>query len=199
MTTKTLTPYSKIPISSGLPILNGKPRIAVGLKSKPPFDAYKSGSYKFISERAKRFLEEIDAEAFEFLEADTETAGGKRIESYWLAAVKRIVVEFDEENSEFVRIPPGGPDGDLPNPNFRVIYNFQAPDLSPSIHAFFLSRFSVKGMIWDDVLVDAWIANGLTGLDFTPLQEPSDEEFAQSERWPGQYLVYWHRKRGLLK
>ncbi len=199
-TTKVMTPYSDIPVSCGLPQLKGKPKVAVWLKAKRQLDAYKPGAYRMISPRAKALIDEIDPDAFEMVECDTQTRKREPFESYWLAAIKRVVIEFDVENSVLERARQSEDPQARYNPNFRYIFELCIPDLPEDVHAFILSRYGLGKWIWDDVLVDAWRDNGLSGLEFTPLQEPSDEEFAGFEWWSNQMnRLYWARKRGLIE
>lgn len=196
-TTRIQTPYTRNPFFCGLPILNGRPRVAVGLKSKEPLDAYRPGDPKIISLQAKVLLETIDSGAFEFVECDTETRGTRTIENYWLCSIKRVVNEFDEENSNFttnshLRV------GHSARHHVNEMYEFKIPDLPEYIHAFYLSRFS-RRMIFDDAIVNAWVSHGLTGMSFTPLQEPTNEEFKHRMEWLGANTVYWAMERGLIK
>ena len=196
-TTRIETPYTRRPFFCGLPVLQGRPRVAVGLKSKEPLDAYMPGGTKIISSRAKVLLEAIDPEAFEFSECDTETRRDRNVEDCWLCSVKRVVNEFDEENSNFKTNSHLRPDHQARH-DIHEMYEFKIPDLPEDIHAFYLSRFP-RRMIFDDAIVDAWVSHGLTGMSFTPLQEPTDEEFKHRMEWLGANTVHWARERGLIK
>lgn len=198
-TTRVPTPYWKQPFACGLPLLNGEPQLGVGLVASDNLeDAYSGGSYFMFSPRAMHLIQTIDEGAFEAKECETKTKGGKQIEKYWLSAIWRVVVEFDVEGSVLERVNEGVPDAPS-SPDFRCIYELSKPDLGEDEHAFVISRWGSNRPVWDDVLVDAWIASGMTGLAFTPLQEPSDEEYEDTHGWLQSNHIYWDRKRGLVK
>lgn len=195
-TTRIPHPYGKYPFSCGLPLYSGKPKVRVGLKSNPPLDAYSQGDPKFISPRARHLFDQIDPEAFEYLECDTQDRNHRHLDSYWCTSIKRMVIEFDDVNSKYLTVAEDMILEDpTSNQNIRAMYELEIPDLPDDIHAFYISRMPGQ-MIFDNVLVDAWRAAGFTGLGFIALQEPDDDEYSEMGGLTSYNRLYWTKKRG---
>lgn len=161
----------------GLPNLYAKPRIKVGIRGAL-HDVYWGTKY-YVSSRAKRLLESIDPEAFEFAECDTTTRGKREIEPYWMFAVKRVVLEYDQERSILIgRNKEGCHETIYRDIGFGALkfYDF-IPDIKmPTMfHAFNLALLA-NDFIFDQTIVDRWREEKLTGWFFTPLQPPSPRE-----------------------
>ena len=150
----------------------------------------------FISTRAKKLLEGIDPEGFEYAECETINPRGKPIESCWWMDVIRWVETFDEARSDFKWYrdsDPLAPDAQT-NPSISDLYHIHMPAGFPDeYHAFWLAHYRIK-FVFDEVLVDAWRKAGLTGAAFTPLQPPTDAEFRQQVRFVN-YPYWTHRAR----
>jgi Protein of unknown function (DUF1629) len=178
---------------TGLPKLDERPRVKVALKNKP-CDIYGSNSGNkafFVSTRAKQLFERIDPEAFEFLECETTTRRTLEVEPYWLCAFKRFVMEFDEENSVFVRSSPDHlklTDGKCMVISANDAFDIRmSPDMPQDYHAFFLAKMKSYPIFSED-LADPWRAEKLTGIDFTPLQTPTSRE----ARRAGHFLTAYY-------
>ena len=162
----------------GLPKLHSKPRIKVGLRSKP-IDVYSRGiGINYVSSRAKALLESIDPDAFEFAECDTITRHKQQLEPYWMMAVKRVVAEYDEERSKMLETGGRNPE---PVPKgvglgITTIYEFvPSPNMPRDWHAFYLLKHHMH-FIFDQTIVDQWRAQKMTGWTFSPLQPPTPKE-----------------------
>jgi hypothetical protein len=202
-TTQIDDPYSENPFHCGMKRFARPAHFQIGRKSKPPLkDAY-THYITVLSPRAKELLESIDREAFEFMECETTDRGGEPIDGYFAFGIKRAVIEFDLEGSDVEYVWEDNPSlldhglKSLKN-GFGHIFYLSPLGIPADAHAFHISRLRRDRMIFDDVLVDAWREAGFTGLVFTPLQEPSEAEFAESEWWSDSYQLYWARKRGLI-
>jgi hypothetical protein len=181
------------PLYLGVPRLREKPRVVVVGRGPTALDYYDFMPV-FISTRAKKLLEGIDPGAFEFAECETVDPRGKPVESYWWMDVIRLVMEIDEERSDFVRyrdrlpLDPEAQD----NPAWTDLYDLHMPDGFPGeYHAFWLAYYRSR-CIFDEVLVDAWRKAGLTGARFTPLQPPTAAEFKDHVRFVT--YPYWTDK-----
>lgn len=139
-------------------------------------------------------LGELDEKAFEFVECDTVDAAGNKIEPYWLMGVTRIIDDFDEERSDFVRyadMAPGDPDS-LSNPTIARLNDiYMSADMSEEYHAFWLSRHPLY-FIFDDTIVDRWRSGIFVGAQFTPLQPPIGNEITEHHYFLN--LPYWTSK-----
>jgi hypothetical protein len=166
------------PIIVGVPRFRAKPRVVV-VGSGPSALDYYDFMPVFISTRAKELLEGIDPDGFEFAECETVNRRGEPVEPYWWTDVIRLVQEFDEERSDFVRSRDdlsADPEA-VANRRISDLYDLHMPDGFPrEYHAFWLARYR-RYFVFDEVLVDAWRKGGLTGARFTPLQPPTAAEF----------------------
>lgn len=167
-------PGHPFPVFVGVPPLREKPRVLVGGTGARAVD-YDGMMPVFISNRAKKLLEGIDAEAFEFAECETATRRGNPIEPYWWMEVIRWVEKFDEERSDFEwyrdRFPatPNAHDHPL---MFRL-YDVHMPTGFPEAYHAFRFAHHNSYAVFDEVIVDAWREAGMTGAQFTPLQPPT--------------------------
>jgi hypothetical protein len=164
----------------GLPDLCVKPQIKVGIRAKL-LDVYGQGhNLWYVSTRTKFLLESIDAEAFEFFECETTSRRGAVVEPYWMMAVKRVVMEFDEDRSDIVERGGRSP---LPEGMSIGISNindfYPAADMSKDWHAFYLLKYDDL-FIFDQAIVDCWRAEKFTGWMFSPLQPPTKKEARKS-------------------
>lgn len=181
----------------GLPEISIQPRIKVGIRNKP-VDVYRISGRYYFSGRAKRLLEAIDSEAFDFVECNTITRHKQPIESYWLADVSRVVTEFDENLSVFREIGGDNRRSIVPGPTKRitdVCEIFMLPSFSGDIHAFYLINYTLY-FFFDEVIVDAWRKEKYNGLVFSPMQPPTKQELEAS----GAYLYsnnyyFWEESR----
>jgi hypothetical protein len=186
-------PGHPMPVLVGIPPLRGKPRLVLGGSGKRARDYYGSNPV-FISSRAKRLIEGIDPDGFEFVECETVTRTGDSVEPYWWANVVRWVDKFDEARSGFEWTRDRFPDmADAQNnPSMFRLYDIRMPEGFPAdSHAFWLAHY-LNYAVFDEVIVDAWRAAGLTGAIFTPLQPPT-----QAERKLAHLFVnapYWTEK-----
>jgi hypothetical protein len=166
------------PVFAGVPPLRARPKVLIPGTGARAVD-YDGMSPVFLSGRAKRLLESIDPEAFEFAECETATRRGNPIEPYWWLAVVRRVEKFDEARSDFEwyhdRFPtaPGARD----NPRMLRLNDIHMPaDFPDEYHAFWLAHFNSYA-VFDEVIVDAWREAKMTGAKFTPLQPPTKTDF----------------------
>ncbi len=181
----------------GWPEITVQPKIEVGLSSKL-VDVYEISGRLYISGRAKRLLESIDGEAFDFIECNTITRHHHPVESYWLADVNRVVSKFDTDRSVFQE---AWGDNIRPIPlnavrRLSMIYELAMnDDLPNAYHAFYLLHYMTY-FIFDEVIVDTWRKGKLNGLVFSPLQPPTKKELEDS----GAYLYsnnyyFWEESR----
>lgn len=167
------------------------PRVKVALKNKPQ-DVYGNVNINFvISSRAKSLLERIDPEGFEFVECETTTRKSLTLDSYWIAGLKRVVTEFDEEKSNFRW--GGAPEDQLISGKVRNIgqlYNiYFMPDLPDDYHSFWMLQHSTFP-IFDEAIVDAWRAAKLRGLRFSPIQPASKEDLKRIDSFNNMEYYY---------
>ena len=167
-------PGSPHPVLVGIPLLRETPRLIV-LGGERNVRDYYGAHPVFVSTRAKALLEGIDPDGFEFVECETVTRRGEPIEPYWWMDVIRWVEKFDEARSHFEWTRdrfPGIPEPEKNLSMFRL-YDIHMPAGFPeAYHAFWLAHYHGYAA-FDEVLVDAWRAAGLTGAVFTPLQPPT--------------------------
>lgn len=177
-------PGSNAPFCTGAPPLREKPKLMLDADGASLLDLY-GQSPRFLSSRAKALLADIDPEGFEFVECETVDRKGIPLEPYWLTDAIRIVNEFDEERSSFVRYVDKFPERADHSNNLIVALNdiYMSPNLSDSYHAFYFPRYATYFIV-DDVLADAWRRMELTGVRFTPLQLPTEEEFGSHKEYP---------------
>lgn len=184
----------------GIPHLRAKPKLVILGAARNARDYYATGPGPvFVSTRAKKLLEQVDPDAFEFAECEAVTRRKDRIEPYWWMAVIRMVETFDEERSKFVWYRdafPSDPNAQA-NPTMVRLYDIHMPrGFSEEYHAFWLGHYQLQA-VFDDVLVDAWRKAGLTGALFTPLQPPAQAEF-KDHNWFVNYPYWteWRASRG---
>lgn len=181
----------------GLPKIESQPRIKVGLRNKL-VDAYRISGRFYISSRAKRLLEAIDGEAFDFVECETITRHERPVEPYWLTDVSRVITEFDDSRSVFQE---AWGDNERPISTRQVrrlstIYEMAfLKDFPDSFHAFYLLHYMTY-FFFDEVIVDCWRKEKLSGLVFSPMQPPTKSELLDS----GAYLYsnnyyFWEESR----
>jgi hypothetical protein len=172
----------------GLIARDETPRIKVSLKKKP-IDIYGActpyGPF-FISTRAKQLFERLDPDAFAFVPCETTTRRTLEVEPYWMCVINRVVPEFDEEKSIFInecqdqsKLVTGRCTSLSASTAFDI---HMKPDMSDSYQAFSLMQFG-SYFIFSEVIVDAWRAAKMTGLNFTPLQTPTKKEARSSARF----------------
>jgi hypothetical protein len=172
----------------GLPALDQTPRVKVALKKKP-IDFYGAGMLGepfFVSTRAKQLFETLDPDGFAFAACETTTRRTLEVEPYWMCAVNRVVPEFDEEHSVFIN---EGPDhGQLISGRQTILDSSKAFDIHmkagmpDNYQAFWLMQYGAY-FIFSEVIVDAWRAAKMTGLNFTPLQTPTKKEARGAARF----------------
>lgn len=180
-THEVAVPELAYPFFYGVPPLNAKPQLIVGLKNKPLLDVYGLSGQHFISGRAKDLLTEIDPDAFEFVECETVNGQGIPIAAYWMMAVVRVVTDFDRENSDFVTYAQQNPDADdaETNPAIVGLHDIRmSAEKAEDWHAFFLLNYSHQ-FLFDSILADAWREHEFSGWTLTPLQPPTPQEFEQ--------------------
>ena len=186
-------PGYRLPFYVGVPEFRAKPKLVVGADRDELLDIY-GFDRKYISSRAKAVLNEIDPEAFEFVECDTVDGNGRLIDPYWMFAVIRVAPHFDEARSSFITFKernPDDPEADT-NPAISVLNDIRMPEDFPAeAHAFRFTRHRVH-MIADGAIVDAWRAAGLIGAVFTPLQPPTEVDMADHLSFAN--YPYWTQK-----
>ena len=186
-------PGFSVPFYAGLPPLREKPKLVVGHEQRTLLDIY-GFDLRFVSTPARDLLSSIDPEGFEFAECDTVDGNGVPIEPYWMMAVVRVLDRFDEAGSSFVRYADRFPDaeGAADNPLISLLHELRMPDDHPAdAHAFFLTRYRTH-FIATGTLVDAWKARKLKGCIFTPLQQPTKDEFKDHLSFAN--YPYWTKK-----
>tara|TARA_Y100001947_G_scaffold90960_1_gene77697 strand:- start:1982 stop:2674 length:693 start_codon:yes stop_codon:yes gene_type:complete len=181
----------KHPSTYGLPAFPEVPRVKVALQNKP-LDFY--GFERWVlSSRAKALLEGCDADAFDFVECETTAPPRHSIENYWLGRVRRVVIDFDRDASNFELY------GRQYDPVLRrwivndAITKLNMLKLKPGSEqftAFYLLDYHTYP-IFDGKLVDAIRDAGFRGLQFSPLQPPIGKE--KKQVWMKNYK-YWHKK-----
>ena len=166
----------------GLPKLLETPRLTIGKNRKELLDVY-GFHIQFISDRAKRLLESLDPEAFEFAPCEAVDWIGRPLESYWLARVVRVFDSFDEERSNFITYRernPDDPEKDS-NPAISELSTLVMFDGFPaSVHAFYLARYQ-RAFIVDEVFVEQWLRSEFKGAKFSPLQCLTESEASQPD------------------
>ncbi len=181
------------PLFLGVPPLRAKPKLVIGGGGSTALD-YHGDRPVFISTRAKKLIEAIDPEGLEFAQCETVTPDGEPTEPYWWMAVIRWVEEFDERRSDFEWYRdsnPTAPDAQT-NPSISALYDIHMPEGFPdNHHAFWFAHYRLYP-VFDQVLADAWRSEGLTGLQFTPLQRPTEAEFERRARFVNH--PYWAEK-----
>ena len=168
--------------SYGIAKLEHKP--VFRMYGKPPyFDTYFSERRLLISNRAKELFEEIDPDAFQFVECDAQASDRTPLPPYWMMKVTRVVEEFDEERSVFREFGGSTPLKAGVVAGVVDLYELFMRDNFPTeYHAFNLLKYSSK-FIFDEAIVDAWRARGFTGLVFSPLQPAPIEEIERYIWW----------------
>ena len=172
-------PKNGCPSKYGLPTFAETPRVKVALKNRP-LDFY--GFERWVlSSRAKALLEGCDADAFDFVECETTAPPRHSIENYWLGRVRRVVIDFDRDASNFEVY------GRQYDPVFKrwihndAITKLNMLELKPGgeqFMAFYLFDYHTYP-IFDGKLVDAIRDAKLKGLRFSPLQPPVGKEKKQ--------------------
>jgi hypothetical protein len=171
-------------ISPGLPWFSEKLRIKVGLRNKP-LDAYQISGNKYVSPRAKRLLESIDPGGFEFAECHTITRHNVELEPYWMMAVKRVIDQFDEDNSVYRERGGRNPEPVPPGTAMRITHLYDIrmlPGMPESDHAFYFLKYASL-FVFDEALVDHWRLGKLNGFVFSPLQPPTKKELKSTAGW----------------
>jgi len=161
----------------GLPNISAIPKIKVGLRNNP-IDVYRISGHYFVSNRAKNLLEGIDEGAFDFVQCDTITRHDKAIDSYWLMDVKRVVTEFDENNSVFTETGGRNSEPVLADQGITInkLYDIRMLESMPSAyHAFYLIKYNGY-FFFDEVIVDVWRKCKFNSLIFSPMQPPTAKE-----------------------
>jgi hypothetical protein len=172
----------------GLTALDETPQIKVSLKKKP-IDIYGActpdGPF-FVSTRAKLLFEQLDPDAFTFVPCETTTRRTLEVDTYWMCGINRVVPEFDEEKSIFInecqdqsKLVTGRCTSLSTSKAFDIHMKAGMPD---SYQAFSLMQYR-SYFIFSDVIVDAWRAAKMTGLNFTPLQTPTKKEARGAARF----------------
>jgi hypothetical protein len=167
--------------------------VVVAGTGRSALDYYDFGPI-FISSRAKELLSAIDPAAFEFAECETVDPKGKPAEPYWWMAVIRWVETFDEQRSHVAWYHDGHPTDPEArnNPRIEDLNELRMPEGFPGEqHAFWIAPYR-RTFVWDEALVDAWRARGLTGATFTPLQQPTPAELKDRFRFIN--APYWTNK-----
>ena len=185
-------PGSSHPVRYGLPELLARPKLFVARQNKP-LDAYGLSSILYVSSRAKELLSSIDKGAFEFVECETLSRRSVSIEPYWMVAIARPLVSFDEQKSIFEWA--AGEDGVTGEPyvgphiaNFYDIH--MPPGLHEDWHAFFFVKDVRQRMVFDQLLIEKWRSNKLSGWTFAPLQPPAPSE--RRATMAGEHFMYWY-------
>jgi hypothetical protein len=175
--------YRNYPFCTGLPQLREKPRLVIGEYEGELLDTY-GFNIRFVSDRAKRLLETLDPEGFEFVECDAVHVDGRPLETYWYMNAVRAVEEFDEARSSFIRYAdrnPGTPDS--LNPAIVALNDIVwLPDLPGDSHSFYLTRCGLHFIV-DEAIADAWRDAGFKGALFTPLQPPLLRDLGLDEEY----------------
>ncbi len=178
---KVSVPSYSRPLRFGLPDLLAIPKLVLGSRKNELLDIY-GLSMQFISDRAKRLLEALDPEAFEFALCEAVDWRGSALEPYWFMRVVRVFDAFDEERSNFVTYRERNPDDPEKDSNPAIVEINSLKvlnDVEMSVHAFYLARYQ-RSFIVDDVFVKAWIDNNLIGAKFVPLQYLTEKEASLS-------------------
>lgn len=170
------------PQKFGLPKLLATPHLILGEQRKELLDIY-GFSTQFISDRAKRLLESLDPEAFEFAQCEAVDWLGRPLSPYWLARVVRVFDRFDEERSNFITYRernPDDPEKDV-NPAISELNTLvMLDDFPTSAHVFYLARYQ-HDFIVDKAFVERWIQSGFKGAKFSPLQYLTESEMSQPD------------------
>jgi hypothetical protein len=181
----------------GVPPLRDKPKLVIHGGARRARDYY-GEKPRFISNRAKELLDRLDPGGFEYAECDAVTRGGDQLEPYWMMEVIRWVNKFDEERSDFEWTRdrfPAAPDAQT-NPSMFALYDIHMPQGFPTeYHAFWLAHYQ-NYAVFDEVLVDAWRTEGLSGATFTPLQPPTEADLETSSLFVN--YPYWTEKAPVL-
>ena len=187
-----VVPNSDLRGYSGLPEMCERPRLRLTAR-RQLLDFYGYGPY-FVSARAREYLLSVDPTAFEFVECETVGAKGETLEPYWMMDIARLVMNFDEQASEFITYAERNPDAPdaTTNPLISELIDIRLMAGFPDDHrAFRFSRY-IRCFVADEILVDGWIKAGLRGAEFTPLQRPTVAEMKRSSR----YIIptTWYRR-----
>ncbi len=140
------------------PILRFDTRLGRAVRDMEPI-----GQFWLVSDRAKAVLEQVDSDAFAFLECRVELRDGSEGPRYWLCDVVRVLDALNEAESE-VRVSA--------NDRGEKVYDMMGmekwifnEDIVGSHHIFRMN-FHEFTIICDDALRDACKAAGLKGWSF---------------------------------
>jgi hypothetical protein len=190
--------------------LPAKPKLMIyKQRDGQPLDVYHNMQNPFVSDRAKKLLESIDPEAFQFLECDAVDGRGKPLPPFWMMAVIRVVQDFDKENSVFRDVGITTPIDHNYSITFTGMDDIRMlPDMPDRYQAFYLI-YEKLYFIFSEAIVDRWREQKFKGLFFHPLQPPTPDELKHAvhfmnheyyfEGWPylggkpleAEYLNRW--------
>ena len=161
----------------GLPGLNQTPILTFGITSPPRDMLGMSIIYSFVSNRAKSVIESVAPGSFEFAECKTIVNKGPADTPYWMMAIKRCE-DWDPKDGSNIEWMRDSDPSQARNPYIRMINELRLDAIPDELHAFQLARYK-SATIVDEQFVDAVNAAGLTGFQFSPLQEPTQDEWSE--------------------
>ena len=192
----------------GLPRLRATPRFILGKGKTTTIDAYVSTNLTIVSDRLKRLMRQLDADAFEFAEVEAThgETGPLELGPYWAYAVVRGLDCIDDERSDVVYYSQlaGFPEPWLPAAGVlanqrryaKVNMARMFPEIVGDAAAFVLQRRE-GFVVFDERIVDTYRAQKMKGFTFSPLQEPVGRE----RKPPWSLWIrnhnYWH-DRGVI-
>jgi hypothetical protein len=175
----------------GMPALPEKPVLKLTNRGRP-LDIYGNKQTPFLSTHAKKLLERIDPDAFDFFQCDAFGPKKVQYEPYWIMRVKRVVEEFDEAHSIFREVGGGTPIPSGRVAGLTALFDIRmSPTMPNNYHAFYLIKY-ISHYIFDEVIVDEWRKHKLTGLSFTPLQTPTKQEMRGETYFKNRH--YYHEE-----
>jgi len=173
----------------GLPEPEVKPAVTAGVKYEP-LDYYGINSVvRLVSNRTKELLCEVASGDFEFIECETKVAHIDTTDPYWMMAVRRCEDWLGDEGSNIEWMRDADP-GQARNPYMRAINELRIGELPEGVHAIDIARFGRRPIV-DEVIVDEIRRADLTGFRFTPLQEPTEDEWKSYLNFEN--FSYWNK------
>lgn len=140
------------------PILRFDTRLGRAVRDMEPI-----GQFWLVSDRAKAVLEQVDSDAFAFLECRVELRDGSEGPRYWLCDVVRVLDALNEPESTAM-IKKNDRGDKVYNMIGDEILVFKE-DVVSSNHIFRM-RYRESTVICDDVMRDACKTAGLKGWSF---------------------------------
>lgn len=143
---------------AAMPLLRFDSRLGRDVRDMEPI-----GQFWLVSDRAKRVLEQVDPDAFVFLECRVELRDGSEGPRYWLCDVVRVLDALNEPESE-AKIKKNDRNEKIYTTIGNEVLIFKEDVIGS--HHIFRMLYCDSTVICDDAVKDACKAAGLKGWSF---------------------------------